>query len=592
MTYPGMTNPGMTNGVPMSDLTAPRATTAEQSAARDHAAIANGIPSFTLMLAAGTRSAEVILRSFDHLLAHGVAVFAGSGNNGGDAFVVAAQLARAGVRVRVTCAGEPRTVDAQRAAAIARDTASLSGRLTFETATGATATGATATDETATGREALIVDGLLGTGHREGLREPVAGAVALIRAHRARGAQVVALDVPTGLNATTGACDAGMVPAQLTITYGTINRGLLFARAHAGRIVLVDIGLGAHAALADDAWMMADPHALARSLPDVAWNAHKGTRGLLEIVGGGVGMAGAVTLAARAALASGLGLARAYVAEASAAPLQQAVPQAITRSWTAHDGSSYARAPNAAPFAAEQAPSRAPTALAIGPGLGRTAAAIAVMRDTLEASPRVPVVLDADALNLLAAEPGDVAQRLRDWCGRDREVVCTPHPLEFARLTGVVTTAPWEEREIALREFAKRARATIVLKGAPTLIASPREASIAKTLDAAAVTTSLTVIPRGTPLLATGGSGDMLTGLIGGLLAQGIPAERAAIIGASVHGIAAELATDHEGGVRGLTLDDVLRTLPHAWRHMERPPILPPGVLADLRASYPTNGAL
>jgi len=558
-----------------------RVTTAVEAAARDHAAIASGVSSFSLMVTAGTRSAEVIMRSYGHALAGGVAVFAGTGNNGGDAYIVAAQLARAGVRVRVLGAGEPRTPDAQRAVSLAREAGGA--RLTFEPATG---------------REAVLVDGLLGTGHRAGLREPIAGFVARMQAHRARGAHVVALDVPTGLNATTGACDEGSVPAALTVTYGTIKRGLLLSRAHAGRIVLVDIELGAHVALSDDAWLLADHHSLAQCLPTVPWNAHKGQRGFLEVVGGGEGMAGAVTLAVRAALASGLGLARAYVAGASVAPLQHVVPQAITRSWRLSDDSATSAAPTPAD-AADAGSAKAPTALALGPGLGRTAAAIAVMRETLDAWPTVPVVLDADALNLIAAESGDVAFTLRAWCGEEREVVCTPHPLEFARLTGVAASASWADREAALRNFATRSRATILLKGAPTLIATTTIATPSVHGVAAPPARVIAVpparviaVPHGTTLLATGGSGDMLTGLIGGLLAQGVAAPDAAAVGASVHGIAAELVTEQAGGVRGLVLDDVLRALPQAWRQIERALLPPPGVLADLRAPDAVNGAL
>ncbi len=277
------------------------------------------------MLQAGTATAAVVLRNYSDRLAAGVLVYAGPGNNGGDAYVVAAQLARAGVRVRLVAVGEPRTDDAKRAAAIAarflntRNTrASLAQALS--------------------GSEHLVVDGLLGTGHRGELRDAIAEACVQLSRHRARGATVVALDIPSGLDATTGALANGATAAHVTTTYGTIKRGLLVSRAAAGRIVLLDIGLGLHASGRDDAWRLAALADLPGLLPPLAWNAHKGTRGHLTLVGGTSGMAGAMVLATRAALASGVGLARAYVDEPGISVMQSSAPQAIANTWRAlHD---------------------------------------------------------------------------------------------------------------------------------------------------------------------------------------------------------------------------------------------------------------
>ncbi len=495
------------------------------------------------MLAAGTRTAEVILRDGAHRLASGVAVFAGPGNNGGDAYVVAAQLARAGVRVRVLATEPPRTDDARRALAIARQ---------FDHA----ATGRGLTFDAPSGREQLVVDGLLGTGHRGALRDGIADGAALIAAARARGAMVVALDVPTGLDATTGDVAAGGVSAHITTTYGTIKRGLLVARPVAGRIVLVDIGLGPHATISDGAWHLGDAASVAERVPALAWNAHKGVRGYLALVGGATGMAGAIVLASRAALASGVGLAHAWVQGQGVFALQQSVPQAIAHAWSA----------------ARDTNTQGAHALAIGPGLGRSADSMELLRTALDAHPGVPVVLDADALWLVAQDGGDVADRLRRWCGAGRAVVCTPHPGEFARLTGVGMPTDWSARADALADFAASAGATVLLKGTPTLIASP---------TADGTPARITAVPRGTAVLATGGSGDMLTGIIGTLLAQGVAAADAAFLGATVHGHAAERATAAARGTRGVTLDDVLHAMPRAWHDVASPVALGPGVLAE-----------
>ena len=144
---------------------------------------------------------------------------------------------------------------------------------------------------------------------------------------------MIALDVPSGLDATTGACASGTVRAHATLTYGTVKRGLLLARPQAGRIVLLDIGLGVHDALRDRAWHAASEWSLAEHLPAIAWDAHKGRRGHLALIGGATGMAGAIVLATRAALASGIGLVRAWVQAPGVSTLQQNVPQALAYAW-------------------------------------------------------------------------------------------------------------------------------------------------------------------------------------------------------------------------------------------------------------------
>ena len=520
-------------------------TTAAEAAARDHAAIADGSASFDLMLQAGTTAAAAILRDYPAALSRGVALFAGSGNNGGDAYIVAAQLARAGVTVRLHAAAPPRTPDAVRAMHLAAP---------------ALVHGAPS------GHERLVVDGLVGTGHRGVLLEPVLAACTRVAFAADSGATVIALDVPTGLDATTGEIAIGSVAAQSTMCFGTLKRGVLLSRAHAGRIMLLDIGLAGATDREDDAWHMPSAGNLARWLPPIAWNAHKGRRGRVAIVGGHEGMAGAVILATRAALAAGAGLVHAVADAPSIGAVQLAVPQALAERWPV-------RAPATSTEPVEDATINRCDAVAIGPGLGRGARSSQLLERILNDYRDRPLLLDADALWLIAemasALGTEPAALLRHMTRRARGVICTPHEGEFARLLGTAVPPDWGDRVLALRQFALRSGATILLKGTPTLVATPDNGPI-------------TVVPHGTALLATGGSGDMLSGLIVALQGQGVAAREAAVCAATVHGRAAELATMRLGGVRGGTLETVFESLPAAWRALEHPVSLPPGVLAVL----------
>lgn len=540
-------------------------TTSAQAAACDRAAIAAGTPSFALMLQAGTATASLILREFGHCLAEGVVVLAGTGNNGGDAYVVAAQLARSGVRVRLHAIGLPRTDDARRASALVHARTGFHVEIIDDL------------DALVHGPEALIVDGLLGTGQQGALRDGVREACGMMHARQRAGAMVLALDVPTGLDASTGDVAEGAVRAQCTACYGTIKRGLLMQRGHAGRIVLLDIGLDAYAngvAVNDDGtatapWRWLDAESVASRVPPIAWDAHKGRRGRVLVAGGEMGMAGAVVYAARAALVAGAGVVHTLVDTQSVTAVQSLCEAALAHRWPALDSAAHL---TPASFAltpvGTMRPDIAVDAVAVGPGLGRSRRAGLLLQHVIASHRSGPMVLDADAL-WHAADAAqslgiDAAMVLSHWTRdslresrRDADgavpVVCTPHPGEFARLTGQPLPAAWPARAALLQEFAQRAGVTVLLKGTPTLVASP-------------IVPHLLVVPHGTALLATGGSGDCLSGIIATLLAQGLSALDAAVVGATVHGRAAELATVRAGAVRGTTLTDLFDALPEVWR--------------------------
>ena len=514
--------------------------TAAESAARDAAAIASGIPSRALMQRAGAAAAgEISLRLSDRL-SSGVLVLAGPGNNGGDAWVVARALAATGVRVRVL---EP--VAAKSDDAVAERELALP---VVERVSPATA------EAEATWRgEQILVDGLLGTGSSGAPRGPIADALRALGTARGAGAVIVALDLPTGVDATSGS-SVGAVTADLTLTFGTVKRGHLVARDACGEIVVLDIGLGSHVEIGDGAPKLIDESWVSANVPRIAADAHKGTRKKLAIVGGAAGMAGATMLAARAAMASGVGMVKLVVDEASLPVVQESEPYALAAPWP--DG----------PQAVTTGLADWADAVVIGPGLSRSARTRALVECVL-AQWHGPVVLDADALNVFEGDTTALARALR---GEERPALLTPHPAEFARLCGMSVADVLAKRFEIGRELAGRVGATVLLKGVPTVV-SPRQGEAL-------------VSASGTPALATAGSGDVLSGVAGTLLAQLGDAGVAGACAAWVHGRAAERAAGVSGmratRVRGITLADVLTALPLGWRLDAGPRRYP--VLAEL----------
>ena len=502
-----------------------RVVSAQESAERDRAAIDRGTPSRTLMQRAGKAAAEEIIRRFGQLLNLGASVFVGPGNNGGDGWVVAGHLAREGVSVAMFEVGEARTPDAVAERAAVIESVSLPG------------------DHVVGG---VAVDALLGTGFRGVPRGPVAQSIAKINMLGKAGWEVASLDVPSGLDATTGE-HGECVAADVTLSFGGLKRGTLLARDCCGEIVVIDIGLDEAMSSADDRLpMLIDRTWVASRLPVLRYDSHKGDRKHLAIIGGGKGMPGAVALAARGALRSGIGLVRAVVAAENAAAIIGAAPSALVAAW-----------PGDAKTAKRDIGEWADTVV-IGPGMGQSRDARKLVELSLSSS-RHPVLLDADALNVFQTDVND----LRDLLG-GRPAVITPHAAEFARLAGTDVKTVLAERFDIGSSLAATLVATVLLKGTPTVIFAP--------------TGERFVSPRGTAALGTGGSGDILAGIAGTLLAQTSDPTTAAGCAAWVHGRAAELCEY----VRGTTLEDVLYALPRAWNDDDLP--LAPPVMARLPA--------
>lgn len=502
-------------------------TDAAGAALADTAAIAAGIPSRALMQRAGAAAAAEIAVRFAEVIGDGVVVACGAGNNGGDGWVVARALHAAGVSVRVVECAEARTPDAQAERRLALDDG-----IRVETEAIALLTGG----------ERVAVDALLGTGYSAStpLRAEMQEPIGCLRALTTRGASVVALDVPSGLDATTGE-NPGQLSCALTLTFGMLKRGHLLARDACGSIVVLDIGLGAYVRAAMP-MRLATTRWFHQSLPPIQSDAHKGSRKKVVIVGGARGMAGAVMLAARAALRSGAGMVKCIVADESLLALQQGEPAALSSAW-----------PESVQAFVEEVCVWA-DALLVGPGLGRIRA-----RELVELALNNfsgPVVLDADALNAFTDEPEALAALIGQ-----REALLTPHPLEFARLSGMTSAVVLDQRFDAPIVLARRTGATVLLKGVPTVIAAPSGETM--------------VVAEGTPVLATGGSGDVLGGIAVTLLAQTGNAATAGGLAAFAHGRAASSLSLRQ--VRGYTLDDVLESLPHVWSlrpAVPRPPLL------------------
>ena len=437
-----------------------------------------------------------------------VCVFCGAGNNAGDGYVIA-RLARAdGLEVDIYCLAEPAGLKGEAASAF------QSARVA-----GVQPRRWTAASEDAAGRAEVIVDALLGTGLARGCQGDWHAAIERINA---APAPVLAVDIPSGIHADTGRRLNAAVRAALTVSFIGLKKGLFTADApdHCGEIVLEDLDTPAEVYAQVDAQTQA-PCRLLRGeyVPAFAprpRTAHKGHNGHVLIIGGNQGMAGAVILAGRAALFAGAGLVSVATRPRHVAAVVGSQPELMA---------------HGVRHGAELDPLlRRASVVAIGPGLGQDAWANEMLAKTFEKRP--PAVLDADALNLLARQP--VAYQ---------NAVLTPHPTEAARLLGVSTQAVMDDRFTAAQQLHEKYAGVVVLKGAGTLITPP-----------------LRLCADGNPGMAVAGMGDILSGVIAALMAQGLAPAHAAQLGVWAHANAADTQA-REYGERGMLAGDILPRL-------------------------------
>lgn len=505
-----------------------------------------GLPGPVLMETAGRSVAQVAFALLGQRRGARVAIACGRGNNGGDGFVAGRYLLNLGAapecfvlakRADITGDALLHLIAAERSGLPIRELGPDGG--------GALALAVSSSD--------LTIDALLGTGLRGEVREPFwSGIESINRLAR----QVLAVDVPSGLDADTGAVLGQAVRATATVTLGLPKVGLLQypGAALCGDVKVADIGIpAALSAPRRGGLRLATADWVAGILPRREPDAHKGDAGRVMIAGGAVGLTGAPAMTARAAARMGAGLVHVavpaslhsimegLVLEPMSLPLPEAGPGTLGGEAAGH--------------LLEAMRARPCHVLAVGPGLGRHPGAVELV-SVLVSGSSVPVVLDADAL-WAVAQAGEAATA---WAA---PVVLTPHPGELSVLLGVSVADIQRDRVAAARGAAQRFRAIVVLKGARTVTAHP---------DGTAV-----INATGNPGMASGGMGDVLTGAIAALIAQGVPLLEAAAAGVYVHGLAADLVAADGGCEAGLLASDVIEALPRARQHAAEGRELLPG---------------
>lgn len=495
------------------------------------------VPTLLLMETAGRKTAEHLLNKFTAVTHY--YVLAGAGNNGGDGMVAARYLHAAGKTVWVMLVGDDKKLSPD---------AAINWAICQKAGIRCTVYAPGAEEAFAAGAaypHALLLDALLGVGFSPPLRDPLPGILEKIRL---LGVRVVAIDLPSGLEAHTGRVSATPIPALLTLTFAfpKICHYVTPAANFCGEVEVVDIGIYPELIkslkLRDQivTQTLVRQAFLPRAENAAAHDSHKGTYGHVLVAGGSLGKAGAIALCGEAALEVGAGLSTAFIPGSILQALQAAFPPVMCVP-TGGEKEPHLLHANAADFETALA---GKAAVALGPGLSNVPDTAAFMRAVLPmiASQQLPLVLDADALNILS-DHDDL------WKLLPAATVLTPHPGEMARLLHTTNTAIQQSRIESARKLATERSVVVVLKGAGTITALPTGACY--------------INRTGNPGMATAGTGDVLTGAIAGLLAQGMAPAEAAFVGVYVHGRAGDLVA-RRIGQEGVTATRLLRTLSRA----------------------------
>lgn len=477
--------------------------TASQVRELDRAAIEGaGIPALELMRRAGLGAWRVLANQWPGV--ERILVLCGAGNNAGDGYVLAAEARVQGRKVTLQTLGDPAKLPA--AAAEMRDRFLKAG-------------GAETKFDGKLPPADVIVDALLGTG----LDRPLQGDwLRAVEAVNAAGLPVFSLDIPTGLNADTGVAMGGAVRADVTVTFIGLKTGLFTGAGPecSGLLRFDDLAVPAsvYRGVRPRALRLRSSGMRERHLPPRRRDAHKGDFGHVLVVGGDHGMGGAVRLCAETALRTGAGLVSVATRRDHVAPLLAGLPEAMVRA---------VEAPEELPALLAKA-----SIVAVGPGLGQGVWGLALLDQVLASS--LPLVVDADALNFLAKSP----TRRGNW-------ILTPHPGEAGRLLDSNTAGVQSDRFRAVETLVQRFNAVVVLKGSGSLIGAPDETTA--------------VCTAGNPGMAAPGMGDVLTGVIAALAAQGLGLPDAARMGVYVHASAGDLAARQ--GERGMVARDLMEPL-------------------------------
>lgn len=511
--------------------------TAAEMRELDRAAIeGRKISSLRLMENAGEAVVRAMERLFRPLRGKTVTIVAGKGQNGGDGLVVARLLRQRGCKAKLALLTPPASLKGDAATNLRRlqrggnRYRAIDSVPDFEAALSSLFK-----------RSDLLVDAIFGTGLNAPVKGRAASAIALMNAS---GRPIVAIDLPSGLDGDTGSVLGTAITATLTVTLARPKRGLYLGEGpnHAGLIRVADIGIPADLiAAAKIPVTLLEATDIRPFSPKRLRTAHKGTFGHAGIIAGSAGKTGAAAMAAMAALRTGTGLvtvaAPRSVSDVLDAKLLEAMTHPVPETET-RELSKQALEPLLA-FAADK------TALAIGPGLGTHPETQALVHNLLVKAQR-PMVLDADGINVFAGH-ADMLSRASG------PLILTPHPGEMARLLGTTVADIQRDRLGAASRLACERNVCVVLKGAGTIIAAPDG--------------RLAVNSTGNPGMATAGTGDVLTGIIVSLLAQGLSTWEAACAGVYLHGLAGDLAASEQGEA-GLIAGDVIRAIPRAIQHV------------------------
>ncbi len=505
--------------------------TAEEMRRLDRRAIAElGMAGTTLMEAAGSGAAREIRSVFGPLRGRSVVIVCGKGSNGGDGFVVARHLQKGGARLSVFVLGRVPEVKGDAAAKL-REFQRGRGRVTEVTGEGTLE----AVGRALRGAD-LVVDALLGTG----LTGPAEGVIAgAIEAINASGRPVVALDLPSGLSSDAGALLGPTVTATLTTTFAGLKRGLVLypGAARAGEVRVVSIGIPPAEVPEGISVFLLEASDIRPLFPPRAPDAHKGIFGHLLVVAGSVGKTGAAALAGRGALRSGAGLVT-IACPASQQPVVAALGmETMTEPLVETPSQSLALK---AKERIQELAARM-EAVALGPGISLDPETQALVRELVTELAR-PLVVDADGLTALAGHVDLLRHARAPRC-------LTPHPGEMARMLGRPVAEVQADRIETVKSFCQRYGAFVALKGARTVIGDPNG--------------RIFLNPTGNPGMASGGAGDVLTGMVGAFLARGMEPLEALQAGVYLHGLAGDLARS-ETGEEGLIAGDILEAVPRA----------------------------
>lgn len=503
--------------------------TPSESAELDRTSAERGVTVEELMESAGRAVARAATMVAGSSYGRRALVVCGKGNNGGDGLVAARHLERSGMAVTVVLMADP-AGSREASATNFRRFAGRGGRWRRYT-------------PELFGRELVradvVVDAIFGTGFR-GSPEGELGEA--IRAINGSSAPVVAVDIPSGVEGETGAVRGEAVRADLTVTLGVLKPGVVFfpGADHAGELEVADIGFPPDL-MFSDLWL-AEREDVARLLRPRDPESHKRAAGVVLVLAGSRSMTGAAVLTATAAYRAGAGLVTLAVPKGILPVVEASISEATFLPLPETDEGSVSE------DAWEPLRERLETiqSAAVGPGLTTEPSTVELVRRIVAESP-APFVLDADGLNAFAGRGALLAERASD-------AVLTPHAGELGRLTGLTSAEVTQDRVGHARKAAAEFRCPVLLKGSRTVIAEPGGRAI--------------VSPTGGPFLATGGTGDVLTGAAAALMARGVSPADAALVGAFSHGLAGRLASDEMG--EGTMASDVAARLPHVLARLSQ----------------------